>query len=466
MSETTCLTLLPAEILHNILQWVDPRDLGRLPRVSRFMRDYIRSNRKLWKDAYLYNLDAPERDIDWEQELRDVVRLQLICAAPSPNRSDNERELLFVHNAVTRLLRHASPTGGPAAPRMPTHSASRNASLLARLFRDENARTAFFTRSFLYRRSRGPSILSFAECNTPVQQASAQLHCLWGRPLLNSGRTRRSRMHPFALSKVYDLREYTVRTRWGPFMDDGSDRVDWEKMEAIMLVLGSNINQVQASSPAFLSMWDSPFAGSWAGSWIPTPGRKLSGLDLQDPYGISGTWLRVVCFIDYNDFFAFNFLASQRVPDGYPCPALETGEATRLILMKLHVTSIEPPGEEDGQGLPVVHFRGISRSLHNSWDNNADSDLRGTCRLTREGDVRWTTFSIFDGEERWRSESVQVGGVKSARGVLGNWFDVYVCTNFLPNPSSVPYISMLSSHVDVTETMTSTAPRVPRRSGS
>jgi hypothetical protein len=43
--------------------------------------------------------------------------------------------------------------------------------------------------------------------------------------------------------------------------------------------------------------------------------------------------------------------------------------------------------------------------------------------MTREGEVRWTTWSVFNGQERWRSESVQVGGVKSAKGVLGHWFD-------------------------------------------
>ncbi|KAL2753791.1 hypothetical protein ACRALDRAFT_2078754, partial [Sodiomyces alcalophilus JCM 7366] len=414
------------EILHNILQWVDPRDLGRLPRASRFMRDYVRNNRKLWKDVYLNHLDVPrEQDIDWEKELQGLVRLQIICADADPKDLSNDGEdLLFVYGVVTRLLRNASPAGGPAAPRMPTYSSSRNASLLARIFRDDNARTAFFTRSFVFRRSRGDADFGFAEANVAVEQASAHMHCLWGRPILNSGRTRRTRMHPFAVSKVYDLREYTTRTRWGPFMDDGSDRVDWEKMEAIMLVLGSNIHRVQANSPAFIGMWDSPFAGSWAGSWMPTPERKLSDLDLRDPYGISGTWMRVVCFVDYNNFFAFNFLASQRIPENYPCPALDISEATRLILMKLDVTAIEPPGEEDGQDLPVVHFRGISRSLHTSWDDNAGSDLRGTCRLTRAGDVRWTTFSMFNGEERWRSESVQVGGVNSARGVLGNWFDI------------------------------------------
>ena len=46
--------------------------------------------------------------------------------------------------------------------------------------------------------------------------------------------------------------------------------------------------------------------------------------------------------------------------------------------MKLRVTAIEPPGEEDGQALPVVHFQGTSRALNYSlWDPNASSDIRG-----------------------------------------------------------------------------------------
>ena len=64
-----------------------------------------------------------------------------------------------------------------------------------------------------------------------------------------------------------------------------------------------------------------------------------------------------------------------------PRPALDRGEATRLILMKIHVTSIEPPGEEDGQALPVVHFKGFSRSLDGTWDENANSDLRGEINI-------------------------------------------------------------------------------------
>lgn len=128
--------------------------------------------------------------------------------------------------------------------------------------------------------------------------------------------------------------------------------------------------------------------------------------------------------------------------------------AIRLIRIKLQVTKIDPPGSDDddeeedgmdwsdfkGKRLPIVHFRGSSRSLHASWDPNANSRIRGkyywwrlhgfevdglvgTVRQTPEGEIRWTTFSIFHGEERWRSEGIQVGGLRSARGVLGNWFD-------------------------------------------
>lgn len=66
--------------------------------------------------------------------------------------------------------------------------------------------------------------------------------------------------------------------------------------------------------------------------------------------------------------------------------------AIRLIRIKLQVTRIDPPGtageeeeEEDlmdwsnfkGERLPIVHFTGTSRSLHASWDPNANSRIRG-----------------------------------------------------------------------------------------
>lgn len=75
--------------------------------------------------------------------------------------------------------------------------------------------------------------------------------------------------------------------------------------------------------------------------------------------------------------------------------------AIRLIRIKLQVTRIDPPGsgdedEEDdgmdwsnfqGERLPVVHFRGTSRSLHASWDPNANSRIRGEWSNTEDTSV-------------------------------------------------------------------------------
>lgn len=58
-----------------------------------------------------------------------------------------------------------------------------------------------------------------------------------------------------------------------------------------------------------------------------------------------------------------------------------TQEALRLITIKLRVTRIEPPGYEDGQTLPVVHFSGVSRVMYMPWDPNANSRIRGKCAL-------------------------------------------------------------------------------------
>lgn len=96
------------------------------------------------------------------------------------------------------------------------------------------------------------------------------------------------------------------------FMDDGpgpvgsegneegqlglpDDKVDWEKVEAIMIVLWSNLkNKKLDRLPVFQQFWGVPFAGSWPNSYIPLPmDRDIKDLELQDPYDVSGTWLRV-----------------------------------------------------------------------------------------------------------------------------------------------------------------------------
>ena len=78
-------------------------------------------------------------------------------------------------------------------------------------------------------------------------------------------------------------------------MDDDTDRDDWEKVEAIMIVLRANIqNKGLDNFPIFTNFWNTPFPGTWPNSYIPMPlNREITPLETGDPYDVSGTWLRV-----------------------------------------------------------------------------------------------------------------------------------------------------------------------------
>ncbi|KAI1058827.1 hypothetical protein LB507_003784 [Fusarium sp. FIESC RH6] len=387
---------------------------------------------KIINERVLISQDEPtDSKLDYEKEIRDLVKLERICT--SEEVYTHKSQLDFVHDTVIRLLKNASPSTDDTTTFSQTQAPSRNAARLQGLFAKNETVEAFLQGSSLFNRLRddarqvnrdGTSApTSTDNAHRALQQKSAHLHCLYSKPILNVGRLRSTRTYPFACSKVYDLRQYTERTGWGPFMNDGSFNVDWEKVEAILIVLGHNIGSRRLVARIFGEVWDSPFSGSFANSFMAPPPRDITSLEARDPYGVTGTWFQIVCFLDYSDFFAFNFGDRDLIAPDAPRHTLDVGEATRLIMMRIHVTSIEEPGPEDGQDLPVVHFQGVSRSLDDSFDNNANSDIRGTARLTKEGEVRWTTFSVFHGIERWRSEGIQIGGVRSARGVVGNWFD-------------------------------------------
>ncbi|KAL8933999.1 MAG: hypothetical protein Q9211_005463 [Gyalolechia sp. 1 TL-2023] len=295
--------------------------------------------------------------------------------------------------------------------------------------------------------SNGPEIRADAVCffgaHSEYRQLSAKLHCLYGVPVQvlprSSSNTHHNlrankgvKLHPFARSLVYDLRQHSEHSLWGPFHRDGSEKIDWEKIECLMMILSYNIHyfadRYSAHGLALVPPWDEPFTGATPYSinlppWRPEIGRPPTvPIELRDPYNVTGVWMRVVCFLDYRELFTFNFSENQPLPS-QSRPPIDVEEAIRFIVVKLHATSIEQPGEDDGQALPIVHFKGISSSALPPVDPNANSKIRGTVKLTPQGDVRWTTLSVFHGEERWRSEGIQIGGVQSARGIIGFWFD-------------------------------------------
>jgi hypothetical protein len=139
-----------------------------------------------------------------------------------------------------------------------------------------------------------------------IQQLSAKLHCFKG---MNSGHDAVSLYWniavPYARSKVYDLRNYTAKTRWGPFRRDGSLYVDWVMVEAIMLVISWN-SMLLTTAPELVwqsNLFNTPWYrgdfhhshnanmdGSLASDY---PENRDFALDRLDPYGVTGRYRRV-----------------------------------------------------------------------------------------------------------------------------------------------------------------------------
>ncbi|KAI4261499.1 MAG: hypothetical protein L6R42_003304 [Xanthoria sp. 1 TBL-2021] len=452
------LLQLPHEVLHGILIHVAPTDLAAL-RCCHVLDNFINHDSLLCKEIYQRHFSTKLEDLIMVED-----RAQRLLRTASVDRCSSN--IAFLDRLIraqknigilcnSSLFEWATDTAKTTTrshvqhwsdvDQLPDNNSSEdgNDPTFSAVVPNRENNDSELGRAVLRKAIRVPHATRLQD---QIHRLSAKLHCLYGVPIqrlqvpetpsssLRPGNRSDTEVdvHPFARSKVYDLRQHSEGTLWGPFVGDGSQNVDWEKIEAIMIILDYNIqiftNKYVTHGSNLIPPWDRPFVGVTPHSLNLRP-AELSverppslPLHLQDPYDVSGTWMRVVCFLDYRELFTFNFSEDQP-PPGQPRPPIDAEEAIRFIVVKLQVTKIEKPGEDDGQGLPVVHFKGSSYSALPPVDVNANSKIRGTVRLTPEGEVRWTTFSVFHGEERWRSEGIQLGGVQAARGILGYWFD-------------------------------------------
>lgn len=190
----------------------------------------------------------------------------------------------------------ASTIEGLIATGNEVHEDSLNRLQLKVWFDNTQNLDAVMYRSSLYERA-GTESQQMADTEEE-QQLSAKLHCLYGTPGSTLGRRSLS-THPYARSKVYDLRNYTDNTKWGPFREDGSMRVDWEMVESIMIVLAYNSSLCcRRNVPRFQPLWSGPFEGVVKDSTCPKyewsiPMEPEIPIEMRDPYNISGLWSRV-----------------------------------------------------------------------------------------------------------------------------------------------------------------------------
>ena len=275
------------------------------------------------QDPPLFLLTRSEDDTDWETRVHRFVRLQrlLECASVDvkvlpPAFEQFINVLIYQSNLVSlspqrEHIPHVVDYMSEVLRLSNNHCSaqSRNVKYLSSHFERAENKDAFLCSSSLFADAGPPSTTPADSFSS--QQLSAKLHVLYGVPIDAHGR-RPHPTHPYARARVYDLRKYTKGSLWGPFLEDGSVRVDWEKLESILVVLAYNMRKFHIRSRGLIPIvWHRPFTGLAPHSFMSPPhdaqneeeddlfnaAGKDSRLDpdlvAQDPYGITGVWMRV-----------------------------------------------------------------------------------------------------------------------------------------------------------------------------
>ncbi|KAK0194232.1 hypothetical protein F5146DRAFT_926440, partial [Armillaria mellea] len=151
-------------------------------------------------------------------------------------------------------------------------------------------------------------------------------------------------------------------------------------------------------------------------------------IDGWDWAGVTGEWRRIVCWMDYHETTISHLSESTNM----------VAETIRVMPMSLTVSGYSkpptpPPGYQGSSDnplsslvytLPVIHVEGESRG--SDLDDTAHRQIRGTVRMIGDGAVRWSLTSSEAGiqDPEWVTESVQIGQVGSAMGMIGMWTGV------------------------------------------
>ena len=249
---------------------------------------------------------STEGEPNWVQELQNLVNFKKILQSPkhdikvclhiNPKKSlpdiFKESNFNFTASKIDSLIFTASSHGGE----------SLNTTKLIPFLDDSQNLHTFFYRSSLY--DRAGTYPQEAALTREDRQLSAKIHCLYGIPTTAAGRRALS-AHAYARSRVYDLRNYTEANGWGPFRDDCSIHVDWEMVESLMVVLDYNYGLCcRRGVHKYRPPWLEPFEGVVLEKESIMPNYPLTlvneieiPLDMKDPYGVSGVYSRIVCFL-------------------------------------------------------------------------------------------------------------------------------------------------------------------------
>ena len=300
---------LPFEIIEQILLELDPLHVATFAQTNRAYHTlvYHSHDQHFWRELYLRQdfddprtcltpLGSPRTEpVDWRGELQRIIHARTVATHPT---LCSPRERLAALRTLGDLARCA-----PSAPTVFSDKLSHNLLWIALILRggalldfvpDSKGKGESESERALAPASTGHGDEQNAELDLDIDedevQLRARLHTHYGITARDSGTARRVE----ALAYVYDMRNYRPEGDYGPFLPDGSGRVNWVHMQALHHAVAMHSISLDelAEDDFVIHQMSIPYCQS-----IIPEGMNLDSE--RDWAGIEGLWHCAFCFIDH-----------------------------------------------------------------------------------------------------------------------------------------------------------------------
>ncbi len=385
---------LPREIVEQILCYLPPTDLRAFGKTCHAANSIVApSNQMLWRHAFLHEFDDPhhawsellpsarsanaalEAEWDWYLKLHERLKaLQTISTKNKTTRALSPEETTNVLVEVLETAHGNHPIPGKTtglSELFETQSRdphpSLNIQVLESTFRDNpHAQKSIHDFDIDITQLSGPSEIlhsgpigrpftrSMVAAYVPVSENASRLHVYFG---LTRNERFSSKAQGATRQLVYDWSRTGEDTDYGPFIRDGSGRVNWALFEAVCSLIGRHFELLTEETT--LGRLGIPQKLRYN---IPYQ-MKFDQSQPEDWARVTGSWLGTYAFLDYSILHRFNvgYFAGAR-------PALESCDEARGDLMQLQLR-LDDKYRDDWrlrtnmpvcEDLPVLYFSGTS----------------------------------------------------------------------------------------------------------
>ncbi|KDQ50483.1 hypothetical protein JAAARDRAFT_141889 [Jaapia argillacea MUCL 33604] len=394
------ITTIPPELVEHILLECDPLDVSAFSQTSHYFNSLINHSpdSHLWRLLYLQYFDdrricvnqlglpsyqTPSSLNDWKGALERRIRARTVLNDLTKCRKEERCEVL---ETMVEVIRNIKPVSSISSD-------------------DLSQSIVWATSTIRYSRILEHKLWPLSPREL---QLRAVLHTHYGLTLQDSKRWRHVESRAF----VYNMRNYKDENDFGPFLMDGSGRVNWVHVKAVHHVMSMHIEEVDrdgddnGGEEFAYTIYQMSLA--YCHSVLsPTVGTQ----EQSDWAGVAGRWIVSFAFCDHRELLS-------KIPHPLDTSIFSDPdfvEVFRSLTVDLVITSISPSSHPDR---PTLHFSGTIMGT-------GDHVMVGSVQVTPDDCIRWHFVSGEQGNPIWSSEGVQIGGVRSPFGVLGSWTTVF-----------------------------------------